>query len=628
MCADACVRPNSPNLSAMVTPIAACSPAEAITSAQLRADGSPRFEVTPWGERFAWSVLRAAEESAGVASSIRVFLDAQLESGDLVVDISPAAGFVSLSAATADAEPHVISLVSDADHEQAVRDAAEHAGVFIECVVQDAMQREDIIGLVADRLLDGQRVFVHADAEATSHWLNAFSVLADTGRLIAWCVSGGSSPDGLRLAHASLVAHGFSPQLLAEVGGDAQLFPAPPDADEWIALHSSVLSPEADVDDAPTSSVRSDAVVHPVQFATTRTSALHFIAPFCRTGYGVAGAHLLRALMLRDAAVSFFPLGAVDSSVLPFAGLLEALAGQDSFDPMLPSVRLSQQFDLAMHVGRGPHIGFPIFELSRFTARERHHLSSQDRLLVCSEWARNVLLENGVSRTPIDVVPLGVDRGVFHEKLDAGPARDDTVFLQVGKLESRKGQLALLQAFEAAFTPKDAVRLVLACHNPFLDSESFNRATMPFRKSPMSRRITVHAKPFATQHDIARLMATADCGVFASRAEGWNLEALEMLSVGRAVIATNYSAHTEFLSRDNARLINIDALEQAPGGTEGAEWAAWGASQHEQLVAHLQAVHAARQSGSLPHNEAGIETAERYSWDNAAVALLTSLGSV
>ena len=59
-----------------------------------------------------------------------------------------------------------------------------------------------------------------------------------------------------------------------------------------------------------------------------------------------------------------------------------------------------------------------------------------------------------------------------------------------------------------------------------------------------------------TQNDVYNIMIQTDCGVFPARAEGWNLELLEMMACGKQVIATNYSAHTEFCNPDNCRLIN------------------------------------------------------------------------
>jgi glycosyltransferase involved in cell wall biosynthesis len=347
-----------------------------------------------------------------------------------------------------------------------------------------------------------------------------------------------------------------------------------------------------------------------------------------RTGYGVAGSHLLAALQRRDVPVTLFPLGAVDPSLTENPRLGEAMARQDRYRGDLPSVRISQAFDLAQHVGRGPRVAFPIFELDTFTARELHHLRQQDGVLVCTEWARQVCHQNGLTDVPIDVVPLGVDRTVFNPQVTPARRWPDTVFLQVGKLEARKGQLELLRAFEAAFTPKDQVRLVLACGNPFIPRETLDAQLRPFRQSPMAARITLITSELATLRDVAALMAGADCGVFPVRAEGWNLEALEMLSMGKAVIATHCTAHTAYLSPANARLIQVDQLEVAHGGRAPGRWAAWGPSQHEQLVTQLRAVHAARREGALPVNQEGIATAERHQWEDAADALLRGIQTV
>jgi len=165
------------------------------------------------------------------------------------------------------------------------------------------------------------------------------------------------------------------------------------------------------------------------------------------------------------------------------------------------------------------------------------------------------------------------------------------------------------------------VRLSLYCHNPFVDAATLARALHPFRTSPMSPRIDLHINPLATHHDVARVMRGADCGVFCSRAEGWNLEALEMLAMGKPVIATNYSGHTEFLTDDNAHLVHVDDLEMAGVGS----WAAFGARQHDQLVEHLQTVHIARRGGPLDLNRAGIDTATHFSWENAATQMLRAV---
>ena len=134
----------------------------------------------------------------------------------------------------------------------------------------------------------------------------------------------------------------------------------------------------------------------------------------------------------------------------------------------------------------------------------------------------------------------------------------------------------------------------------------------------------------ANHHAIAALMRAADCGVFPARAEAWNLPALEMLSCGRYVIATDYSGPTQYLDQTNAMLITVDKLEPAadhewmPVYTERkiGDWAHLGDDQVEQLVAHLRAVHERKQHGELPINQAGVATAQRLTWTNTAETII------
>ncbi len=98
-------------------------------------------------------------------------------------------------------------------------------------------------------------------------------------------------------------------------------------------------------------------------------------------------------------------------------------------------------------------------------------------------------------------------------------------------------------------------------------------------------------KKLDSQVDLNILMNAHDVGVFPARAEGFNLELLELLSLGKPCIATNYSAHTEFTNSDNCYLIDIDDKEPCFDfefffglGT----WAKLGVSQCNQLKGFLR----------------------------------------
>jgi glycosyltransferase involved in cell wall biosynthesis len=112
-------------------------------------------------------------------------------------------------------------------------------------------------------------------------------------------------------------------------------------------------------------------------------------------------------------------------------------------------------------------------------------------------------------------------------------------------------------------------------------------------------------------------MRQADCGIFPSRAEGWNLGLLEMLSCGKPCITTNYSAHTEFCNKENSFLIDIGEFEPAYDGKwffgQGS-WAKMGQKQIDQCIEYMRHVY----RNKIITNTEGIKTAEQFSWTNSA----------
>lgn len=360
-------------------------------------------------------------------------------------------------------------------------------------------------------------------------------------------------------------------------------------------------------------------------------TSLTLVASIDGSGYGIVGLNVLKALEGVGHAVTFFPRpGAHDAP--PNLGLgdialvMRCRRRGPSLDMAAPCLRISTEMDMTLFAGRGPRGGLPFFETTRFTDLELRHLRSLDVCFVASEWARSVAIDNDIDPEAVVVAPMGVDREIFYDA-PLGDA-ETTVFVNVGKWEYRKGQDVLLEAFGRAFSPGDAVELRLRCHNPWSVADD-SRWLELCKRSPMADHITVLART-PTQSGVADIMRAADCGVFPARAEGWNLGALEMLSCGRHVIATDYSAPTEYLDPSNALLVDVDELEPAgdpvwmPVYTEHktGDWARLGEHQLEQLVGHLRAVHQQKQDGTLGLNAAGIRTAQSYPWERTAQSIV------
>ena len=341
-------------------------------------------------------------------------------------------------------------------------------------------------------------------------------------------------------------------------------------------------------------------------------------APLNFFGYGVASRGILDGFRQLGQEVALWPIGSIEIEKEEQEWIKKCIQNQDCFDINGKSIRLYHQFDLAEHIGFGLKVGFPIFELDKFTKRELHHMGSCDKLYVCSEWGKDILINNSI-KSPINICPLGVNRDIFNENIGT-PDGAWTTFLNVGKWEIRKGHDILAQAFHEAFSIKDRVRLWLMSDNPFLNSSQVADWQRRYKEGKMGDKVTFIPR-VQTRREVAQIMAQADCGVFPSRAEGWNLEALEMLSMGKRLIITDYSAHQEFCDYTNSLLIPINKTESAYDGKwffNQGNWAAFEQEQMDCLISYLRLVH---QSKSTIINNQGIEMAKKFNWKRSAEIL-------
>jgi glycosyltransferase involved in cell wall biosynthesis len=392
---------------------------------------------------------------------------------------------------------------------------------------------------------------------------------------------------------------------------------------------------------------------------------MNLMTPINSLGYGVAGVNILKSLRKEDVKVACFPIGNPEVTLVQDRQeVQEALNIRETFDSNAPCLKIWHEFAMAERIGSGPLFGFPFFEITKFDDRRIHNLNSTNGVIVASKWAAGVVTDNIKASIPVHVCPLGVDRKLFHEKrtthtfacpnctsliLHGSDAIDDkrddkrgicpkcrnTVttpppdeassspmekceFLNCGKWETRKGHDILLRAFTAAFPTEQDVALSMLPTNPFLNSKEKSEWEVYYRSDPRVKIID----RVGSQLEVANIMMQSTCGVFPSRAEGWNLELLEMMSCGKPVIATNYSAHTEFCNEKNALLIEIDSMETASDGKwfDGhvGEWASLEGNAFDALVSHMRDVYVKWQSASPLVNEEGIRTAVDFSWKRTA----------
>lgn len=348
---------------------------------------------------------------------------------------------------------------------------------------------------------------------------------------------------------------------------------------------------------------------------------LNLISPFNNLGYGIVGKNILRTLVERGHDIAYFPV----QPKPPFdTRQEESLLDETLADPFsvknpkpfhitAPTLRIWHQNNMSYRIGSGLFYGMPIFELDRFNEQEKHNLRALDVILVNSKWAKQIVEKEVGGK--VEIVNLGVDTSVYFPCFSR-PAK--TVFFNCGKWEVRKGHLDLLKAFNESFRQDDNVELWMMCDNPFDDNSRWENL---YKSSKLGNKIKFLPR-VKTQKDVAYIMNQVSCGVFPYKAEGWNLELLELMACGKPVIATNYSAPTEYINSDNCDLIEIQGLEPAHDGIWFHGQGNWATLDCKLIGEKMRKFY----ENDYRENHNGIKTAKKFTWENTVCQLEGIIG--
>ena len=351
---------------------------------------------------------------------------------------------------------------------------------------------------------------------------------------------------------------------------------------------------------------------------------LNMMCPINFTGYGITSYNIYKSL--RDNVdICLFPIGdaQIDSSENQ-TKIIEDINKQNYFDKNVTCFKIWHQFDLATRVGDKKYGALTFFEVDKLKQKEISMINNLDCVFVASNWGKNVLFDNNI-KIPIYISPLGIDPLLFNNEINNLVQKDKEkyIFLNIGKWEIRKGHDILVEVFNEAFTNQDNVELWMLNHNPFLSEEDNTAWHNLYKKSKLSEKIRIISR-INTHKDVAKLIALSDCGIFLSRAEGWNNEVPEFFALNKPVILTNYSAHTEYANSDNSYPIHIDDLCPAKDGKffDGfGNWANIGDNQIEQTIEYMRYVY----KNNIRTNPSGLESVKNLTWKTTSQIIYSNL---
>jgi len=207
-------------------------------------------------------------------------------------------------------------------------------------------------------------------------------------------------------------------------------------------------------------------------------------------------------------------------------------------------------------------IGYWAWELSVFPGMWMEHFKHVDEVWVPSRFTWETI--GAKAPVPVLVMPHAIDiqppPRVDRAEFDLPP--DSYLFLVLYDLDSyqdRKNPRAAIRAYQQAFARARNVGLVIKIHHSQPHSAALDELRALIDNLPSVHLID---ETFSREK-LTRLQAACDCYVSLHRAEGFGLCIAEAMALGKPVIATNWSAPSEFLSTANSipvdyKLVTLD----------------------------------------------------------------------
>ena len=197
--------------------------------------------------------------------------------------------------------------------------------------------------------------------------------------------------------------------------------------------------------------------------------------------------------------------------------------------------------------------GIPILTMSDFNAAYfRRTLPSETPVFKI----RYPLMLNEKNSTPPDIVRKkhGIPQDAF------------MVFFNFdyGSSYFRKNPEAVISAFAAAFHPQDNAILVLKTSNADKNPVTSKRFRDLSNRLSLDRKRLILIETPLPQADMSGLFNACDTYISLHRGEGFGIGMAEAMSFGKPVIATNYSANSEFCRPETSIPIPFKMLPPKP----------------------------------------------------------------
>ena len=378
------------------------------------------------------------------------------------------------------------------------------------------------------------------------------------------------------------------------------------------------------------------------------------------TGWGVYGTHLALQLLRHSSYQPLLllpilterPLNPLHQTLLqPLLPDLQRLAAQWRQHPhqlvTLPGLLLKglgNQFVSApelQHFRGETNVGVIFFENTRFTATALAQAQAYEAIVAGSTWNADVLKSQGL--TSVYLAPQGIDPTIFHPAPRSNLWGDRFIIFSGGKLEYRKGQDIVIQAFRAFHSRYPDALLLTAWHNrwpatmggletrgyvhnlPTLSADGRLQIQPWLAAAGISSHAVVDVG-LIPNHLVGQIVREATVALFPNRCEGGtNLAAMEAMACGVPTILSANTGHQDLMRGDVCYPLTRQGAVKpvtADSGTEG-----WGESDVDEIVAMLEAVYHDRQQAQQ-RGMAAAQMMQDWTWELQVQRLLAVLSQL
>lgn len=271
-------------------------------------------------------------------------------------------------------------------------------------------------------------------------------------------------------------------------------------------------------------------------------------------------------------------------------------------------------------------IGFTMLETDHIPADWARQANMMDEVWAPSTFNAQTFFDSGVN-VPIHVIPLGVDPDHFNPKIFRHPLTGVYTFLSVFEWGERKMPELLLKAFNDEFQSTEPVILLCKILNvdPSVDVRA-QIAALNLRAA--GGRIHVGENCLIPTYQLGSLYCSADCFVLSTRGEGWGMPVIEAMACGLPVIATDWSAHRDFMNLDNAYPLPVERLVPAQAKCRYYEGFKWAEPSYHHLRRLMRHVFENQTEARAKGEKASQDVRTNWTWDCAARKIIDRIDQI